>query len=83
MKKKPPIKLIIIAGNFREYVVYITENDLDRDRCPYVYHGDQFKELKGISRDTPVLLVGSYENNPAAHWDKLFINFREVIQVNV
>lgn len=71
-------KMVIIAGNFREYVVYITENDLDIAKCPYVYHGDQ---LKRFPSDTPIILVGSYINNPASKWDKLFEHFKEVIPV--
>lgn len=69
------VKMVIIAGDFREYVKYITENDLERSLCPYVYHGDQ---LKSYPQDTPVLLVGSYINNPASKWEKLFTHFKEV-----
>jgi hypothetical protein len=70
--------MIIIAGNFREYVEYITEEELDRAQCPYVYHGDM---LRGYSSDTPVLLVGSYINNPASRWEHLFTHFKEVSPV--
>lgn len=73
------VKMVIIAGNYREYVTYIYNNNLTKEKCPYVYHGDQ---LKVFPSETPILLVGSYINNPATHWQQLFTKFGEVIQVN-
>jgi hypothetical protein len=72
------VKMIIIAGNYEEYLDYTYANDLKRTQCPYVYHGDQLKQYPS---DTPVILVGSYIKNPAHDWQHLFTHFKEVIPV--
>lgn len=72
------VKMIIIAGNYEEYCDYTYANDLKQRQCPYVYHGDQ---LKHYPSDTPVILVGNYQKNPASEWSKLFEYFKEVIPV--
>jgi hypothetical protein len=52
---------LIVAGNYHQYMMYIESHGLDKWMNPYI---SNVGRLRGYSRSTQVILVGTYYENP-------------------
>lgn len=56
------IKGLVLAGDFRQYVIWLQENEKNRSEYPYLGNEETYNQMLGIHRDTPVYLVGTYRD---------------------
>lgn len=57
------IKGFVLAGTFREYVIWLQENEKNRSEYPYIGDEDNIQKMKGQSTKTPVYLVGTFRDH--------------------
>ena len=58
-----PIKGFVLAGTFREYVIWLQENEKNRSEYPYIGEEDGIQQMKGYPTNTPVYLVDTYRDH--------------------
>ena len=56
------IKGLVLAGSFREYVVWLQENEYNRSDYTYIGGDDGFDIALKTDQDTPISLVGRFRS---------------------
>ena len=57
------IKGFVLAGDFREYVIWLQENEKNRSEYPYIGDEDGIQTMRDQSIYLPVYLVGTYRDH--------------------
>lgn len=61
------IKGLVLAGDFRQYVIWLQENEKNRSDYPYLDNEETYRQMQGRHKDTPVYLVGTYRDRYNAY----------------
>lgn len=69
--------ILVIAGNRYQFQDWLYRNNLDRAK--YRFINDE-RNLYGIDRETPIILIGTYSNNRAYRSDIFRHRFTNVSQ---
>ena len=57
------IKGFVLAGTFREYVIWLQENEKNRSENPYIGDEDGIQMMRGQPVNTPIYLVGTFRDH--------------------